>query len=191
MRGNLSHVIYHIQLLTLVVGSRPQPGCPDWASEGAEAFAAVGGVHLGPLGLEQQVEAAGWQVLQGDPADQPSVALPVTAAQGAGWASAAGLLEASGLQAVSAAGSQTVAFEFEVNLPGFSGESPGQREVSGLEQLPDLVAVAELQVLGQPQSGQWSQREQGWQIAGTVQEVGLEAVGAAEMGDFDHLQEKI
>lgn len=49
---------------------------------GAEAFAAAGAVPLGPPGLEQQVGAAGWWVLQIDLAGQePSVAVahPVTA----------------------------------------------------------------------------------------------------------------
>ncbi len=49
------------------------------------------------------------------------------------------------------------------------------------------MVVAGLQVLG------WSYWGQGWQqFAGPVQEVGLEAVGAAEMEDFveDLLQEK-
>lgn len=51
------------------------------ASVEAEAFAAVGVVHLGSPGLEQQVEAAGWWLLQDDLAGQePSVPLPVTAA---------------------------------------------------------------------------------------------------------------
>lgn len=67
---------FHEQLLTSVVESHPQPGCPDWASEAAEAFAAKMVFLRGPLDLEQQVLAAGWWVLQGDFADQvPSVAV--------------------------------------------------------------------------------------------------------------------
>lgn len=123
---------------------------------GAEVFAAAGVVPLGPHGLEQRVWAAGWWVLQDDLAGQePSVAVapPVTAASGDGQASAAGvgLLEVSGqglLQTVSAAGKETVASEFEVNLLGFAEESPDQKEVSGLEELPGLVDVAGLRVLG-------------------------------------------
>lgn len=143
-----------MHLLTLVAGSHPWPGCPDWAFVGAEAFAAVGVVLLGPPGPEQQAEAAGWWVLQGDPAAlEPSVAVPppVTAAWGAGPASAeVGLPQVSGqgLPQLSAAGRQTVASEPEVNLPGSAEESPGQKEVSGLEWIPDPVAVAGLQVLG-------------------------------------------
>lgn len=200
MKNERSKIIHHIQLLTLVVESRPQARCPDWACAGAEASAAAGVVLLGLRGLEQQVGAAGWWVLQDDLAGRvPSVAVPhpVTAAQGAGKASAAGvgLLEVSGqglLQMVSA-GRQTVASELEVNLPGFAEESPDQMEVSGFEELPDLVVEAGLVVLGQPWPGHWAHRKQGsQQIVGPVQEVGLEAVGVAEMGDFaeDHLQEK-
>lgn len=78
--------------------------------------------------------AAGWWLLQADPAGQePSAAPPVTAAGEAGQASAA-----------SAAGGETVASGFEVSPLDFSEESPDQRKVSGLEEPPDLLAVADL-----------------------------------------------
>ncbi|TNN86508.1 hypothetical protein EYF80_003278 [Liparis tanakae] len=48
------------------------------------------------------------------------------------------------------AGGQTVASELEVNLPGFAEESPDQKEFSGPEGIPDLVAVAGLQAPGWP-----------------------------------------
>lgn len=144
---------YRVWLLTLIEESSPQPGFPDWASVGAEVFAGVGVVLLGPPGLEQQVGAAGWWVLRIDHAGQEpcvAVAPPVSAAQWAGQASAVvGLLEVSGQglpQMVSAAAG-TVASEFQATLPDFAEESLDQKKVSGLEELLDLVAVAEL-VLG-------------------------------------------
>lgn len=83
--------------------SRPYSGCPDWASVGAEASAAVGVVLLGLPGPGRQVVAAGWWALQDGLAGQePSVAvtLPVTAASVDVQASVAGVgpLVLSGLE---------------------------------------------------------------------------------------------
>lgn len=132
--------------------SRPSPGCPDWASVGAEASAAAGVVLLDPPGPGQRVGAAGWWVLQDDPTGQePSAAAPhpVTAAWGAERASAeAGPPEVSDQGLEVWEGGRTVASEPEVSLPGFAEESPDQKEVSGLEEHPDLEAVAGPQVLG-------------------------------------------
>lgn len=77
---------------------------------------------------------------------------------------------------------QTAASELEGILLGFAEESPDQMQVSDLES----------QALGLPQSGYWGHQWQGWQqIVGSVQEVGLEVVDAAEMEGFaeDHLSE--
>lgn len=152
MRENWSQLIDHTQLLTSVVESRPYSGCPDWASVGAEAFVGAGAVLLGLPDLGLQVVAAEWWVLQDVQEPSVAVALPVTAAWVAVQAFAGvGPLMVSGqglLVQVSVAGRQTVASEFEGNLPGFAEENSDQKEVSGLEELPDLVAAAVLQILG-------------------------------------------
>lgn len=114
-------------------------GCPDWASVGAEVFVAEEVVLLGHPGLEQQVAAAGWWVLQDDLAGwEASVAVAhlVTAVLG-GAASAAVVVHQtfsglSCLQRLFAVVLQTVASELEGIPPGFVEESP------------DLVAVVEL-----------------------------------------------
>lgn len=135
-----------MQLLTLVVESRLQQGCPDWASEGAEAFVAAEVVLLGHPGLEQQVVAAGWWVLQDDLVGQvPSVAVtpPVTVAWGAVQVSVVVFAHQviSGQQPpqrVSVAVIQTVASELEGTLPGFA------------EEHPDLAPLAGQRTLGYP-----------------------------------------
>lgn len=80
------------------------------------------------------------------------------------------------LQEVSVAGMQTVASGPEENLPGF------------FEERPDLLAVAELQLLW-PVC--WGQQETSWHlIAWPVLEAGPEAEGAAGREDSaeDHLR---
>lgn len=66
LRAAIHHCLV-TQLLTLVEECCPLLGCPDWASAGAWAFAAMEVVPLDLPGLEQQVGAAGWWV-------EPSVA---------------------------------------------------------------------------------------------------------------------
>lgn len=90
-------------------------------------------------------------MVRGDLAGQdPSVAVPppVTAAWVEEASAGVGPLEVSGqglLQMVFAAGREMIASELEGSL---AEGSPDQKKVSGQEGLPDLVVLAELQVLG-------------------------------------------
>lgn len=156
MKNEMEQILTQMRLLTLAVGSHS--GYLDWASVGAVAFAAEGVVLPGLPAPERRVAAAGWWLLRDDPVGQElsvAAAPPVTAASGVAQASAAVVAhqEASGqglLLTVSAAVLQTVASELEGNLPGCAEESLAQKQVSGLEEHLDLVAVVELQGLGLP-----------------------------------------
>lgn len=137
LSGNEMKQIHQELLLTSVVESRPQPGCPDWASVAAEAFAAKGVFLLDPLGLEQQVLAAGWWVLLDDFADQaPSVAvtLPGIAVEAFGQVSVAVVAhqELCGPQQKASVGIQTVASVLVGNFLGFVEEHPVLEVVAGL-----------------------------------------------------------